>query len=78
MLEKYRELVEKHDLTFTFSDDPKVYRKGQAELKEIQLLASRMPTKEDHERAREIWNEQVEKKLKPNYWEMFKWEKEEI
>lgn len=58
-LEQFKELVSKHDLTYSYSDDYSVYRKGEEQYKAILNLSKELP-KED---VVQIWNENVDKKL---------------
>lgn len=58
-IEKFKDLISKHDLTYSYSDDYSVYKKGDDEYKAILNLSKELP-KED---VVQIWNENVDKKI---------------
>jgi predicted site-specific integrase-resolvase len=58
-----------HDLTYSYSDDPRWYRKGCAEYAAIREAANKFP-RADVER---IWNKQVDRKLVEHARESFYW-----
>ena len=58
-LEQFKELVSKHDLTYSYSDDYSVYQKGDEQYKAILKLSKELPK----EVVVQIWNENVDKKL---------------
>lgn len=66
---KFRELCEAHDITYDFSDDSTVYRRGDDQYKQIVEVSKQIP----RNLAVQIWNETVEKKLLPNAWDDYKW-----
>lgn len=68
-VEKFRELVEKHDLTYNYSDDHRAYSNGERQYKEIMELSKEIPIEE----AKAIWNANVEKKMRKEVWSEFKW-----
>ena len=65
----FRELCEAHDITYTYSDDGSVYRRGEAQYKQIVEFSKKIP----HNIARQIWNQTVEKKLRKEVWSEYKW-----
>lgn len=68
-LEKFKTLVKNHDLTFGYSDDGSVYRRGSESLGEIKRIASTLPREE----VVRIWNEVVDSKLAVGFRETFYW-----
>lgn len=65
----FREMCDKHDLTYVFSDDYKAYSKGEMQYKELVEFSKRLP----REVAVQIWNENVEKKIMQHSWNEHKW-----
>ena len=59
-LDQFRKLCQNHDLTYTYSDDGSVYRRGEAEYAAIRKLAAELPKGE----AARIWNEVVMTKMR--------------
>jgi hypothetical protein len=68
-LERFKELVDRHDLTFDYSDDGAVWRRGCAQLDEIRALAATLPL----ERVTEIWNAMVDRWLVPDARQPYYW-----
>lgn len=62
-------LVNAHDLTYTYSDDDSVFRRGDAQYKAIKSMVPSV----GEEVAKQIWNANVEKKMQPFVWDEFKW-----
>lgn len=71
-LAELKELIDKHDLTFAYSDDGGVWRRGQAELHRIRQAAKDFPV-EDVER---IWNAKVDRTLIESVRGQFYWRNE--
>lgn len=65
----FKEMCEKHDLTYTYSDDGKVYDAGKAQYAEIIEMSKTLP----RWMAVQIWNEVVERKLIEYAWPEYKW-----
>lgn len=68
-IEEFTKLVDQHDLTYDYSDDGAVWRRGCAQKDAIRALAQELP-REDVER---IWNAKVDRYLvedarAPFYW----------
>jgi len=57
----FEEMCRDHDLTFEYSDDKTVYRRGRAEKEAILAYARTM----DRKKAVEIWNKCVDEKMLP-------------
>lgn len=55
----FRNLCEAHDLTYAYSDDSSVYRKGKGKHDEIIAMAKQL----DPASAARIWNEFVDQKI---------------
>lgn len=68
-IELFTEMCRKHDLTYSYSDDGKVYDAGKAQYQEIVEFAKNLP----RHVAVKIWNESVEKKLIEYAWKDYKW-----
>jgi hypothetical protein len=62
-------LIDAHDLTFMYSDDGGVCRRGQAELDEIRELAKDV----DPEVVRKVWDAKVDRHLAEGFREQFYW-----
>lgn len=58
-LEEFTLMVRTHDLTYAYSDDPSVYRRGRDSYDMIVEAAKQLP-REDVVR---IWNEEVNRRL---------------
>jgi len=66
-LQKFRELIAKHDITYDYSDDNKRYQRGRIQFKEIRELAAEIPE------SKEIWNDSVRERLSRNMWQFYLW-----
>lgn len=76
-LEAFKELVKRHDLTYSYSDDGRVWRRGEASKKEIldmrAALIKEDPTNED--KCIKIWNDEVDKKIVASETKNWYWSK---
>lgn len=68
-IKEFEEMVNRHDLTYDYSDDGSVWRAGLASFNKIKAAAKQFPIED----VKRIWNEMVDKKLikearKPFYW----------
>lgn len=72
--EEFRALCKAHDLTYSYSDDGRVYNRGRDERKAIEEAAKQLPRSV----AVEIWNEVVREKilLGPNGTDIYLWKEE--
>jgi hypothetical protein len=68
-LKEFEQMVARHDLTYSYSDDGECYRRGMAQKDVIRQAAKQFP-REDVER---IWNAQVDFKLREGYRAPFYW-----
>jgi hypothetical protein len=68
-LEQFTELVNRHDLTFVYSDDYSVWARGEASLKKIRALGAELPEVE----AAAIWNSMVDRNLIPSARVQYYW-----
>lgn len=75
-LEKFDELVEGHDLTYSYSDDHRYWTRGEESMRKIRAMRDRLIAQdpENKKKCAEIWNKWVDKKLvkseAPNwYWD---------
>lgn len=62
-LEVFKKLVERHDLTYSYSDDFRSYSRGEASAKEIMTMKEKL-IKEDpanEEKINKIWNDNIDK-----------------
>jgi len=59
LTKRFKELVQSHDLTHSYSDDPSCWRRGRDQLEEIRKLASKLPAP----MVEEIWNKMVDERL---------------
>jgi hypothetical protein len=66
--EDFVKLVNSHDLTYGYSDDPRVYRMGSDELSAIRIAAKEF----DEEFVAQTWNAAADEKLGKNA-TMFYW-----
>ena len=67
--EDFQEMVRNHDLTYSYSDDGEVWRRGQARYDAIRKAADSLP-REDVEC---IWNAEVDRKLMEHARSTFYW-----
>jgi hypothetical protein len=58
--EEFRKLCQQHDLTYEYSDDGSVWRRGCDSLAKVQAAAKQM----DRAVAERIWNEVVDTKIR--------------
>lgn len=68
-LKEFEEMVNRHDLTYSYSDDHRYWSAGVAQEKAIIEAAKQFPIED----VKRIWNAMVDKKLieearKPFYW----------
>jgi len=68
-IKEFEEMVNRHDLTYDYSDDGSVWRAGLASENRIKEAAKQFPIED----VKRIWNTMVDKKLieearKPFYW----------
>lgn len=68
-LEDFERACQRHDLTYSYSDDGRWWRAGLESERKIQEAAKKFP-REDVER---IWNAVVDTKLVPEAREQFYW-----
>lgn len=68
-LEEFEREVSKHDLTYSYSDDHEVWRRGSQHKEQIRQAAKRLPR---HEVER-IWNAMVDRRLHEGYRDEFYW-----
>lgn len=58
-VDRFKQLVSEHDITYDYSDDGATYRRGSAQRTAINELAAKI----DPKVAAEIWNAAVDRKL---------------
>jgi len=63
-------LCEAHDLTYSYSDDGSVFRRGEEQYKAIKIVAARL----QREVAVRIWNDAVDAKILAPHNSMYHWE----
>lgn len=68
-IELFRGMCKAHDLTYAYSDDSRVYRRGRDQYAEIKEAAKKLPP----DVAARIWNEAVREKLLPGGESDFLW-----
>lgn len=66
---QFREMVDGHDLTYAYSDDGSVWRRGDRQFKDIQEAALLFPRAE----VEKYWNAMVDKCLSENARKDFYW-----
>ena len=66
---QFLEACQAHDLTYMYSDDFEVYRRGQTQRERIEELSKHIP----QTRRADIWNAIVDTKLLENARESFYW-----
>ena len=67
--DEFARMVRNHDLTYSYSDDGEVWRRGKARYDAIRKAADSLP-REDVER---IWNAEVDRKLLEHARSTFYW-----
>ena len=65
----FREMCERHDMLYSWSDDGSVYRRGEAQYMDIVEFADSIP----RHLAVQIWNQTVEKRMRQDMWDDYKW-----
>lgn len=70
--EQFREMCKAHDLTYSYSDDGGVWRRGQAQRDAITLARKQL----GDAIAVPIWNQVVDEKMNPPYNLDFHWTEE--
>lgn len=68
-LDDFRTMVNQHDLTYSYSDDAEVSRRGYNSFRDIQVASYQF----DPSVAETIWNEVVDRKLGEKYRKEFYW-----
>ena len=68
-MKEFAEAVNRHDLTYKFSDDGKKYSAGRASLHQITAAARGL----EPEVVAKIWNEMVDKKVRPEHRDAWYW-----
>lgn len=68
-VEEFEKLVKNHDLTFSYSDDIQVWRRGKAQLAEIRAAAKQFPP----ETVKKIWQEKVNSTLREGHRNGWEW-----
>lgn len=68
-LQDFEAMVNAHDLTYTYSDDGAVYRRGETQLHRIKEAAKNLPL----DTVRSVWNAKVDKTLAEGYRKPFYW-----
>lgn len=66
---EFRELCKAHDISYQYSDDPRVWRAGEQSYERIKAFAKQLP----RDRAVAIWNEVCDQKFAPQYAREFYW-----
>lgn len=69
LLEDFELMVKEHDLTYSYSDDGRVWRKGEAERSAIVEFSNLLP----RDKVVEIWNKWVDRKIGEGYRDNFYW-----
>lgn len=69
-IETFKNLVSRHDLTFSYSDDPRSFREGENSLQAIKRLAAEI---DDPAVTNKIWNDNVDRYLAEGFRERFYW-----
>lgn len=69
MVREFDAAVERHDLTFQYSDDINVWRRGNKQLEELLEMASKLP----RSKTVPIWNKWVDKKIAEPYRKDWYW-----
>ncbi len=65
----FRDACMSHDLTYSYSDDGRVYRRGSESLSRVKKMAESLP----REDAVRIWNEVVDSKIAEGFRDQFYW-----
>lgn len=68
-LHEFEDMVRKHDLTYNYSDDGAVWRRGQDSYDAIRKAATRLPQSE----VARIWNKIVDEKILDSHRQQFYW-----
>lgn len=68
-IESFEQLINNFDLTYNYSDDAKVYRRGKEQGEAITLAAKSLPADE----VRKAYNAMVDRKIAEPYRHSFYW-----
>lgn len=68
-IKEFEDMVNRHDLTYDYSDDGYVWRRGLASEKAIKEAAKQFPIED----VKRIWNAMVDKCLQPHARKPFYW-----
>lgn len=68
-LEKFKEAVQFHDLTYDYSDDHQKWKRGFEQKQAIRAMAAKLP----HEEVVAIWNANVDQRIADFAREQFYW-----
>jgi hypothetical protein len=68
-LEEFEVMVNRHDLTYEYSDDGQVWRRGVNSVRAIREVAKQFPIED----VKRIWNAAVDSKLIEGHREAFYW-----
>lgn len=69
-LKEFEELVDAHDVTYNYSDDSSVWRRGQAQWEQIMSIAKDLP----QEDVARIWNAKMDRYFLPEYAPEWYWQ----
>lgn len=72
-IDEFKEMVRNHDLTYSYSDDGEVWRRGQARYDAICKAAKDLPPEE----VERIWNAEVDHKLLEHARSTFYWRRQD-
>jgi len=67
--EEFTNLVNKHDLTYEYSDDHSVWQRGQASYDRIKAESKHFPPED----VKRVWNAMVDKQFRPDSRANFYW-----
>lgn len=68
-IKEFEKMVNGHDLTYSYSDDHRVWQNGSAQHTRIRTAAKLLPVDD----VKRIWNAKVDKALSEGYREPFYW-----
>ncbi len=72
-IEEFVQYARSWDLTYSFSDDPTLFRRGEAQRKQLSELADKLAEATSRQFAVELYNEIVAERMPENARQTFEW-----
>lgn len=73
LIEEFVQYARGWDLTYSFSDDPNIFRRGEAQRKQLSELADKLAEATSKQFAVELYNEVIAERMPENSRQTFEW-----